>query len=85
MTRQKTAERRRYDSPHFVREDYLPGGAKLHRFDNGGGAPISAVYFQGVEVYWSPREEEDDMLKDWEAGWRELVPVIEAMDLRKEG
>lgn len=83
MTENITARRRAVDGPHFVREDYLPGGAKLHRFDNAGGYPISAVYFRGMEIYWAYRDQEEAMLADWEKDWKSLVPFLEKKEDEK--
>lgn len=77
MTENITTRRRLEDGTHFIGEDYLPGGAKLHRFDNAGGYPLSAVYFRGIEVCWAIREDEENMLKDWERDWRIIVSVLD--------
>lgn len=76
--RRKTEQRRLMDGPHFVAEDDLPGGAKLHRFDNAGDAPMSAIYYQDIEHFWCPRDGEKEMLEWWGEAWKELIPVMEA-------
>lgn len=54
------------DSVHEIIEDVILGGnAKLHRFLNGGGAPYSAIYRNGVEVWSCERNHEAKMIKDW--------------------
>jgi len=80
MTKQKTQLRRLGDKTHFVSEDYLPGGAKLHHFKNEGGADLSAIYFRDIEVYWCYVGEEEDMLKEWERDWKEVIPVLERQE-----
>lgn len=64
----------RQDSIHEVLADLnLQFGAKLHRFNNAGGDPCSAIYIQSdgsnfcnYERAWCYRREEDNLIDWWE-------------------
>ena len=53
------------DSIHIVYDADLANEGKLHRFNNAGGEPCSAIYRAGKEVGWHYREHEPRMIKDW--------------------
>lgn len=44
----------------------LKGGGVLHRFENSGGVPYSAIYINGdIETYNQPRAKETQMIEEW--------------------
>ena len=54
------------DSKHtIVSEVTLKGDAELHRFNNGGNVPYSAIYVAEEEIWSCPRSQEEQMIKDW--------------------
>lgn len=53
------------DSIHIIYDADLASEGRLHRFNNAGGEPCSAIYQAGKEVWWHYREHEPRMIKDW--------------------
>lgn len=53
------------DSIHIIYDADLADEGKLHRFNNAGGEPCSAIYRAGKEVWWHYREHEPRMIRDW--------------------
>lgn len=55
------------DSSREIVSIPLERGARLHRFRNKHGCPLSAIYRQGEEVWCCRRDKEADMIEDWNA------------------
>lgn len=53
------------DSIHTIIDADLGEGTFLHRFENPGGVPYSAIYEHRKEVFSCPREDEINMIKAW--------------------
>ena len=54
------------DSKHEIAKDIrLRSGGVLHRFNNAGNVPYSAIYVDGFEVWSCERDHESRMVKDW--------------------
>ena len=53
------------DSEHEIIDVGLPNGARLHRFNNAGGIPYSAIYEEDFEVYSTERNYERRMIESY--------------------
>jgi len=55
----------RDDSLHILVDASLKRNALLHRFKNATGDDCSAIYIGRIEQWWTYREDEARMIKDW--------------------
>lgn len=53
------------DSTHIIIDAALKRGALLHRFRNAADAECSAIYIGSVEHWWTYREDEARLIREW--------------------
>lgn len=53
------------DSEHILIDAGLAKNAVLHRYTNAGGMKCSAIYMGKTELWWHYREQEAQMIHDW--------------------
>ena len=69
------------DSPHdVIYEVELANNAELHRFDNPGGCPYSAIYVNGVEEWSCERGHEAKMIYDWNQKYGPVEKDVETIE-----